>query len=78
MVSIAAVCLTFAILGVDKTMKHLDVITSFLEIKVNKELYVTLPKTVVLLEEPLSVGFDRQVHARLLKILHYLKQMIRK
>lgn len=56
-------------------LKHLDVTTAFLEMLVNKELYVTLLKGVVLLKGPLRVGSGIQVPARLLKSLYSLKQV---
>lgn len=54
-------------------MRHLDVTIAFLESKVNEEIDVILLKGVILLKECLKVGFDIQVHARLLKSLYGLK-----
>lgn len=60
------------------TMRYLNVIKAFLERKINEELYVTLPKRVVLLKEHLRVSSVTQVQvcARLLKNLYGLKQGI--
>lgn len=74
LVSIAALCLTLAVVGSHMTLKHLHITTTFPESKVNNDLYVTLRKGVVLHERDLRVGSGCQTNVRLLKRLYGLKQ----
>lgn len=55
LISIATVCLTFTVLGSHMIMKDLVIMTTFLKSKVNEEIYMTLPKGIVLLDGCLRV-----------------------
>lgn len=76
-ICITAVRLTLAVLRSHMTMRYLDVMTAFLETRVNKELYMNLFKAVVLLEERLRISSRTQVQvrARLSSSLYSLKQV---
>lgn len=56
------------------TMRNLEVTTALLESKVNEEVYVTLPKEVILYGGCLRVGSDSQAYMRLLNSLYSVKQ----
>lgn len=79
LVSIAAVHLVVAVLGGSALMimKYLDITTAFLESNDKEEIYVTLPKRVVLFEGRIRIisGTQVQVHMRQLKSLYSLKQV---
>lgn len=55
-------------------MRYLNVTTDFLKSKVKEEIYITLPKGIVLLEGNLRVCSGNPVCQRLLKSLYSLKQ----
>lgn len=67
LVSIAALDLPLTVLGgsAGMTIKHLDLTTAFLESMINKGLYMTLLKGVILYEENQRVGSGSQVYMRL-------------